>query len=413
VTGVIDGVTLTLLDDSSGNSINVSVSRNTQNVTGSVENFVAAYNDLLATFESLGGYNAETQTGGALLGDALLRNIERSLRGATTGFVDGLETSALRSLPDIGITTNAEGRLELDSSKLSAALDSAPEVIGNLFAATAFMSDSSVEFTGSTSASTPGLYAVTLTNLATRGAYTGDALASLTVNATNDALSVVVDGIQSNTVNLEQKTYSDGNALAAELQSKINVDSALGAEGVSVSVSFNAGKLVISSAAYGSDSNVTIASSDTDTLTTLGIGTSGGTSLGGTDIAGTLGGLAASGVGQTLTGSGDTAGLSVKVTGGNTGFRGDLTFSRGVGATLLELADVYLDTDAALESSIGSLTERVEALAGDREDLQIRLEATEARLRSQFAALDGLLAQLQSTSTFLTQQLSALPTPGR
>ena len=43
------------------------------------------------------------------------------------------------------------------------------------------------------------------------------------------------------------------------------------------------------------------------------------------------------------------------------------------------------------------------------ERIELRLENTEARLRAQFGALDSLLSQLNSTSSFLTQQLANLP----
>ena len=104
-------------------------------------------------------------------------------------------------------------------------------------------------------------------------------------------------------------------------------------------------------------------------------------------------------------------GLVLDVTGGSTGQRGSDTFSRGIAEQLAGLLDICLD-DAALESSIEGLNGRVDELAEDRAQLQRRLETTQARLRSQFAALDGLLAQLQSTSAFLSQQLGTVPTPG-
>ena len=43
------------------------------------------------------------------------------------------------------------------------------------------------------------------------------------------------------------------------------------------------------------------------------------------------------------------------------------------------------------------------------EPLVLRLEALHARYLKQFNGLDSLLAQMQSTSNFLTQQLSRLP----
>ncbi len=49
------------------------------------------------------------------------------------------------------------------------------------------------------------------------------------------------------------------------------------------------------------------------------------------------------------------------------------------------------------------------------EERKVRLEAKwkqiEARYSKQFNALDGLLANLQSTSSYLTQQLANLPGP--
>jgi flagellar hook-associated protein 2 len=40
--------------------------------------------------------------------------------------------------------------------------------------------------------------------------------------------------------------------------------------------------------------------------------------------------------------------------------------------------------------------------------VDLRMEAVEARYRAQFTALDTLLAQMQTTGDFLTQQLAAL-----
>ena len=44
-----------------------------------------------------------------------------------------------------------------------------------------------------------------------------------------------------------------------------------------------------------------------------------------------------------------------------------------------------------------------------REELAARLEKLEARLFAQFNAMDTLVSQMSSTSTFLTSQLDSLP----
>ena len=58
-----------------------------------------------------------------------------------------------------------------------------------------------------------------------------------------------------------------------------------------------------------------------------------------------------------------------------------------------------------------SLEDRIDRIGDQRIDLERRLEGIEARYRSQFGSLDILLAQLQTTSDFLTQQLASLPGP--
>jgi flagellar hook-associated protein 2 len=42
-----------------------------------------------------------------------------------------------------------------------------------------------------------------------------------------------------------------------------------------------------------------------------------------------------------------------------------------------------------------------------------RLSTVEARLRAQYSALDTMMSKMQSTSSFLTQQLASLPTISR
>ncbi|MDX1562120.1 MAG: hypothetical protein R3305_04300, partial [Gammaproteobacteria bacterium] len=66
-------------------------------------------------------------------------------------------------------------------------------------------------------------------------------------------------------------------------------------------------------------------------------------------------------------------------------------------------------SDGVLDARDASVKTQIEDIGDERERLADRLIALEERLFRQFNALDGLLAQLQSTSSFLTQQLAAIP----
>ena len=69
----------------------------------------------------------------------------------------------------------------------------------------------------------------------------------------------------------------------------------------------------------------------------------------------------------------------------------------------------------AMLGSTGAITSRTEGLnnaikknASQQDEMEVRLGATEKRYRAQFSALDSVMSRMQSTSNFLTQQLSAL-----
>jgi flagellar hook-associated protein 2 len=81
----------------------------------------------------------------------------------------------------------------------------------------------------------------------------------------------------------------------------------------------------------------------------------------------------------------------------------------GVAARLDALVDPYLSTGGLLDTRTDGLNLSIEDIGDRRQSLDERLAAVETRLFDQFNALDSLLAQLQSTSNFLAQQLANLP----
>jgi len=82
-------------------------------------------------------------------------------------------------------------------------------------------------------------------------------------------------------------------------------------------------------------------------------------------------------------------------------FTGDASLAKGLGDTL----DRLLDTGGQFEGRSDSLGRMTKALANDRSALDRRMDQVQARYRAQFVALDGLVSKLQSTGSFLMQQL--------
>ena len=89
---------------------------------------------------------------------------------------------------------------------------------------------------------------------------------------------------------------------------------------------------------------------------------------------------------------------------------GRLFSGEGGFATLLDdLLGEFLEPESAISTREDGLEALIDDISDQREALDTRLLAVEARLTAQFSALDSLISQLDSTSAFLGQQLAALP----
>ncbi|MCK4707127.1 MAG: flagellar filament capping protein FliD, partial [Gammaproteobacteria bacterium] len=231
----------------------------------------------------------------------------------------------------------------------------------------------------------------------------------------NDELTVAINGTSSGIINLTQGVYASKDDMAAEIQSQINSDSVLKAAGHTVTVSYDAtnDRFQIESDTFGSDSLVEILTVDTNSSADFGLAAS--SAVAGVDVAGSIGGVLATGSGQTLTlENGDGDELSIDVKGGSLGDRGSLRFTRGLIDQLNTLMNSYLDsTDGIIAAREDGLNASLEDISDDRVSLDFRMESVEARLIKQFTALDGLIAQFQTTGNFLAQQIDSLPGSGQ
>jgi len=410
VTGAIQGVTLAL---GGVGSTSVVISKNTSAVNTGVTAFVKAYNDLNTTIKGLTAYNAETKSGGALLGDSGTLSIQTRLRQQLGKAVEGLD-GKLTTLSQVGISFQKDGSLALDSTKLQKAITENFADIAGLFSSIGTASDSLVSVTATGGATKPGTYALNITTLASQGTLTGAAaLPATTTIAPGTVWSVTLnqtDPVGENRISnvaLTAGSYSP-KELAALLRSAINGNSSFAGNGDTVETSIDKdGKLVLSSSRYGEISNIAVASKSGAAPADL---FGAATPVVGVDVAGTLGGQAVTGSGQTLTGAAGSAmdGIKLLVNGGTTGDRGTVTFSQGYAFQLTTLADSFIGTNGLIAGRTSGLNSSIKAIAAQKQTFSDRLVDIEKRYRAQYTALDVSLASMQSTQTYLTQQLAAI-----
>ena len=412
INNAITGVTLDLLKADVGNFVSVSVQENRNEVTASVTNFVTAYNELRQNIDALTSYDPETGTGSALSGDFTVRSIGSQIRNIIFGSLSSVNSN-IRSLVDVGITTNSSGTLELDSSKLADALLDYPDEVEALFTLTGSATDPGIGYVSSTAATLVGDYAVNVVSVESQGVLTGTGpVTDLRVRNNSNNMTLIVDGLSTGSITLTNGNYADEDALASEIQTQINAASMLVANGVSVTVSYDvpSDRFVITSDSSGSPSTVEITAIDPQTDNRYGLTVGNG--IDGTDLVASIDGVNASVNGQVLTSlSGDSKGLSIELLSGGAGNRGTVSLTRGLADRLDSLLSNFLDSDGFISSREESINEGLDDIVDERIKLDDRISSLEARLIRQFSALDALVAQFNQTSLFLTQQLANLPKP--
>ncbi|NQD92348.1 flagellar filament capping protein FliD [Pseudomonas sp. CrR25] len=141
VTDVIEGITINLVgaqsaDDIAANkTVDINVSQDKGTVRSSLQKFVDTYNKLVKTTNDL---TAVVQVGegkspvtGPLLGDTSVRNLLSGLRKELVQLGDSL---GVQSLAELGITTQKDGTLNIDTTKLDTALTSNYDKVANFLA---------------------------------------------------------------------------------------------------------------------------------------------------------------------------------------------------------------------------------------------------------------------------------------
>jgi len=424
VDDLIAGITLNLKGVSTG-PVTVSVAVDKQGVKDRITAMLDQYNEVMRAIDQQFTYNSETGEAGALLGDSYLLAMQSSIRSAASGAMNTLPKS-MNMLASIGIKTGDTGLLMLtDTDKLFDAIDDDFEAVKNLFTNSGTSTNPLIEFISSTNDTqiTADGYAVEITQVAAQGYLQGSSIYSpanqpITIDSTNNALKITVDGITSETITLTEKTYTSTQELITELQNKINADENIGKYGMTaewVSTGVDTGYVRMLADSYGQSSKVSVDLGLSNTANSI-LGLATAQAVAGRDVAGTINGESATGNGRVLTGDEDnatTAGLKLKVslTAGDLaeGSEATITYGEGFAARIDRVLTSITD------SIDGSITRRAKGLESeityyDRmiEDYEERLELRRQKLYEQYYELEKTLNDLQSQSSYFSTQLEQM-----
>jgi len=133
VSSALAGVTLNLLSTTSAPTT-LTVGTDTSTVATNISSFVSAYNTLQSTLSSLGSFDASSNTAGPMMGNAVLTGIQNQIRHALYNVVN-TGSSTYNTLASVGITTQSDGTLSVNSARLTAALGTNFGAVSQLFSA--------------------------------------------------------------------------------------------------------------------------------------------------------------------------------------------------------------------------------------------------------------------------------------
>lgn len=413
VTDIVDGLEFDLFASSTTETISITISEDKSLAEQTIRDFVAAYNTFRTEVESLVGFDTEEKEYGSLHRDPLAKNLMQSIRNTLTASVPGIE-GVFSTLSELGIRTELNGSLKIveveGNTGFRAAIDDNFDRVRDLFVPQTSSSSSDINVTKFSAKSQPGTYDVVITQQPSKGQL---AAANIPVTFPIDttgkdySFTVKLNGIDTASISLPGgKSYATGAELAADLQSLINLDSNLKAAKATVAVSFDGSKLSFLSDSYGASSNVEFSAVGAD-MADLGISVGAGTA--GTDVAGTVDGVAAFGFGNVLLPAlnSKAEGLSLTVQPGAT--TGTINFTRGFAGSLTSLVNDFLKTSGLIKEREATINKDIERVEKDEETLNRRSEAYRARLMAQFQAMESIVRSLNSTGDFLDGIVDRLP----
>jgi flagellar hook-associated protein 2 len=156
---LIPGVQIDLKRAAPGSLVSLGISRPTESIKQAVSDFTVAYNELMSMVAEATKMGVDG-AGGPLRGDLGVREMQRQLRELTSKELVSSGTGP-RTLAEIGVRTNRDGTLSVDTAALDRMLASDPAGVEALFNPSQYSSDPNILINSPMGQAKPGTYMVT------------------------------------------------------------------------------------------------------------------------------------------------------------------------------------------------------------------------------------------------------------
>jgi flagellar hook-associated protein 2 len=372
------------------------VDRDTSTLIQLMRQWVTSTNRLVGAIDTQTRYDAVSRTGGPLTGDASARSVRDAVTSTITAPVG---TGTYSTLASVGVTMQRNGQVALDEAAFTAALQNDPNAVSALLARSGSTASATMAFAGAADETKAGSYAVNVTTAAAKASVTGEVITTL---ASDEEITVRMGG--------RTATFSALTGMTAN-QAADGLNAALTSAGIRATATVAGGAITLASEQYGSAQVLEVMS---DLVGPGSTGLGGPTAdtyqrSTGVDVAGTIGGQAATGTGQVLTATaGDATGLRVRVTGTGTGAQGNIEYSSGVFGALAAQVGTNGAATVLAQSSINGAKAAKLLITSQLDAYERRMTLTQERLRNQFTQLESVLSRTRSEGDRLLAAISGL-----
>ena len=407
ISDLLPGVSVQLQQADPATTVTITVARDSAAVADKVAALVDAANAALAAIASNSTYNPDTKQAGLLLADGNARNLADQVYSAISSLVPA---GTIGSAGGVGISQVKDGTIAFDRNKFLAAYAADPAGVARLFQEGGTATDSHVTYLAGSDNTRAGTYAVNITQAAAQASKTGTALSGAGLVAA-ETIDVRVGGAGGVTASYAAQAGETLDDVADGL------NAAFAQQSLAMSAQVVGGQLVLRSSAYGSLASFEVRSSALGAAgdqTGLVAATGVWESHAGTDVAGTINGVTATGQGQALIApplDPTLGGLALTITASAPGALGTFTYIPGIAARLDAAASDAIDFGTgSITTAISGRQTRISQLDDQISNWDVRLAAREATMRAQYAAMETALGKLRDQSNWLAGQLASLPT---
>jgi len=172
ISDILQGVTLNLHKADTTSTVNISVARDFDTIKSNINDFIKKYNDIIDFINKQFTYDTDKEKAGTLLGDTTLISVQSEIKNIVSDRISGLPET-LRSLAQVGIDTDSDGKLSMDESEFDEKIQDNFDGVVKIFSAIGETTDSDISYVNHTTDTLPGTYAVNITQAATQAEILG------------------------------------------------------------------------------------------------------------------------------------------------------------------------------------------------------------------------------------------------